>query len=294
MGAFWNMTGYTYCHDPTVYLEDGRWYGFCTGDGIQIIKSEDGGKGWEHAGQVFLEPLKIWSENVPPHRGLNVWAPDLEYFNDRVWLYYSISTFNSQTSAIFLASADSIGTGSWRDDGLILKSADDYNAIDPNLVIDKDGNPWLSFGSHWGGLKIVSVDPKTMHPDGEIIAIASRDNYENSMEAPSIIYHSDTDYYYLFLSIDYCCIGVDSTYKMVVSRSKDITGPYVDKEGKPVIKHPTAGTIFDTGNDRWIGPGHQDVDDKVIARHAYDATEDGASKLLINDLKFDEDGWPTY
>ena len=81
---------------------------------------------------------------------------------------------------------------------------------------------------------------------------------------------------------------------MVVSRSKKITGPYLDKKGNPIIDTKNAGTIFDTGNDQYVAVGHQDVDQKVIARHAYDAEDNGASHLLINDLKFDKDGWPTY
>ncbi|KAG2219794.1 hypothetical protein INT45_001126 [Circinella minor] len=296
VGVFWNMTGYTYCHDPVVYEEDGKYYGFCTGDGIQVIKSEDGGKKWEFAGQIFDSPLKEWDDAVPPHQGsMDVWAPDIEYYNGRVWLYYSLSTFNSGTSAIFLASAESVGTGSWRNDGLILKSAaDDFNAIDPNLVIDKEGNPWLAWGSHWRGLKIARVDPETMQLTGDFTTIARRSSYENPIEAPSIIYNKEHDYYYLFVSIDYCCVGVDSTYKMVVSRSKKITGPYLDKEGNPIIDTKNAGTIFDTGNDRYVAVGHQDVDQKIIARHGYDAEDNGASHLLINDLKFDKDGWPTY
>jgi arabinan endo-1,5-alpha-L-arabinosidase len=55
------------------------------------------------------------------------------------------------------------------------------------------------------------------------------------------------------------------------------------------------GTVLDAGNDRWKGPGGQSVyNNSVIARHTYDATDNGNPKLLISDLKWDSAGWPTY
>jgi arabinan endo-1,5-alpha-L-arabinosidase len=85
---------------------------------------------------------------------------------------------------------------------------------------------------------------------------------------------------------------VNSTYKIIYGRSTNITGPYLDKAGRRLLDG--GGTVLDTGNDRWKGPGGQDVGDGVIARHAYDATNNGNPKLLINDLSWTSDGWPTY
>ncbi|KAI9498397.1 protein AbnA [Zychaea mexicana] len=288
LGAFWEMGGDIYCHDPSVIKEGDRWYAFCTGEGIQVLTSSDSGATWVRAPQIFLSELSWWSNSVPQHSGLDVWAPDVEYFNGRVWLYYSISTFGSKVSAIGLTSATSIGAGAWRDDGLVMVSADDYNAIDPNLVVDQSGNPWLAFGSFWGGLKITAVNPSTMRPTGPIYSIAARSS-SPAIEAASIIYHDG--YYYLFNSIDTCCQGTSSTYKIAYSRSTSITGPYYDRNGNPAMQ--TGGTVLDAGNEQWIGPGGEDVYGNVIARHAYDALENGAAKLLINDLNW-SNGWPTY
>ena len=83
-----------------------------------------------------------------------------------------------------------------------------------------------------------------------------------------------------------------STYKVIYGRSRSITGPYLDKAGKSLLSG--GGTVFDAGNARWKGPGGQDVGHGVIARHAHDATDNGAPKLLISDLKWTSDGWPTY
>lgn len=128
-----------------------------------------------------------------------------------------------------------------------------------------------------------------MKPSGSLYAIASRTN--NAIEAPSITYRNG--YYYLFASIDNCCQGVNSTYKIIYGRSKTITGPYLDKNGTSMTSN--GGTILDSGNAIWKGPGGQDIyNGNTIARHAYDANENGAPKLLINDLYWDAEGWPTY
>nr|WP_243864489.1 glycoside hydrolase family 43 protein [Paenibacillus castaneae] len=290
--AFWNLTGDIGVHDPSIIKEGSTWYTFSTGQGIQVKRSNDG-LNWTSAPQIFLSPLSWWSTYVPNQSKNDIWAPDVQLYNGRVWLYYSISTFGSNTSAIGLASATSIGAGSWRDDGLVLRttSANNYNAIDPNLTIDASGNPWLAFGSFWSGIKLTQLNPTTMKPTGTIYSIASRPNNNGAIEAPSITYRNG--YYYLFASFDSCCQGVNSTYKIAYGRSTSITGPYLDKNGVNMLNG--GGTILDAGNSRWKGPGGQDIyNNNVIARHAYDAQANGAPKLLISDLNWDSSGWPTY
>ncbi|CAM4469414.1 glycoside hydrolase family 43 protein [Paenibacillus tarimensis] len=289
--AFWNLSGDIGVHDPSIIKEGNAWYTFSTGPGLQVLRS-DNGTNWYRTPQIFLQPLSWWKNYVPGHANNDVWAPDIEYFNGRYWLYYSISTFGSNTSLIGLTSTHSIGSGQWRDDGLVIRStsANDYNAIDPNLTIDANGEPWLSFGSFWSGLKIVKLDKNTMKPTGSVMSIARRTANNGAIEAPTIIYRNG--YYYLFASFDNCCRGVDSTYKIVYGRSKSITGPYVDKNGVSMMNG--GGTVLDAGNDKWRGPGHQDVYNNIIVRHAYDAEDNGAPKLLINDLYWDSNGWPRY
>ncbi|ATB39002.1 arabinan endo-1,5-alpha-L-arabinosidase [Cystobacter fuscus] len=286
---FWELTGERISHDPTLIKEGSTWYEFHTGQGIQVRRSDNGTQ-WYTVPQIFLNPPSWWSSHVPNQTRNDVWAPDVQLYNGRVWLYYSISSFGSNTSAIGLVSATSVGAGSWRDDGLVIRttSANNYNAIDPNLVIDASGNPWLAFGSFWSGLKLTRLDKNTMKPTGSLYSIASR---ANGIEGASITYRNG--YYYLFASIDACCRGVDSTYKIVYGRSTSITGPYLDKNGVSMMSG--GGTVLDAGNTVWKGPGGQDIyNDNVIARHAYDATDNGAPKLLINDLRWDSSGWPQY
>ncbi|WIV20209.1 glycoside hydrolase family 43 protein [Paenibacillus polygoni] len=290
--AFWNVTGDTGVHDPSIIKEGNSWYTFSTGQGIQVLKSDNGTQ-WYRVPQIFLTPPAWWKTYVPKQTTNDVWAPDIQEYNGRVWLYYSISSFGSNQSAIGLASASSIGAGQWRDDGLVLRTttSDNYNAIDPNLVIDASGEPWLVFGSYWSGIKLTKIDKNTMKPTGSITSIAARPSNSGAIEGPSMVYRNG--YYYLFASIDSCCKGVDSTYKIVYGRSKNITGPFVDKNGVDMLSG--GGTILDTGNDKWKGPGGQDIyGTNIIARHAYDAEDNGNPKLLISDLNWDSSGWPKY
>lgn len=289
MAAFWNLTGDIGVHDPAITKEGSAWYAFSTGQGIQVLKS-DNGIHWYRVSQVFSSPLSWWKTYAPNMTTNDVWAPDVKTYNGRVWLYYSVSSFGKNTSAIGLASADSIGAGKWRDDGLVIKSDSsvDYNAIDPNLVIDASGNPWLAFGSWFSGIKITKLDKSTMKPTGSLYSIAKR---SNGIEGAFIVYRNG--YYYMFASIDKCCQGANSNYKIVVGRSTSITGPYTDKNGVDMMNG--GGTVFDAGNSRWAGPGGQSIyNNNVIARHAYDKNDNGNPKLLINDLNWGADGWPTY
>nr|WP_235946080.1 glycoside hydrolase family 43 protein [Saccharibacillus alkalitolerans] len=290
--AHWELSGDVGVHDPTIIKEGSSWYVFSTGPGIQVLRSDDGAN-FYRVPQIFLNAPSWWKTHVPNQNPMDVWAPDVKSYNGKVWLYYSVSTFGKNVSAIGLASASSVGAGSWKDEGMVLATngTQDYNAIDPELVIDANGDPWLAFGSFWSGLKLTKLDKNTMKPTGSLYSIARRTINDGAIEAPSITYRNG--YYYLFASVDKCCSGVNSTYKIVYGRSKNITGPYVDKNGVSLMNN--GGTVLDSGNARWKGPGGQDVyNSNLIVRHAYDAEDGGNPKLLISDLIWDSGGWPSY
>jgi arabinan endo-1,5-alpha-L-arabinosidase len=187
----------------------------------------------------------------------------------------------------------------WRDEGEVFASnrRDDYNAIDPNFVADEQGRHWLAFGSFWTGLKMLQLDPLTgkRAPRSKLISIAQRPA-PGAVEAPYIIRRGR--YYYLFASYDFCCRGADSNYYTIVGRSKEVTGPYLDADGKPLLKgygqivlHAKLGK---TG--RWRGPGHvavlKDGSRYYIVYHAYDAQHGGIPTLRITELGWTADGWP--
>ncbi len=290
--AEWPLTGALNAHDPTLIRDGGTWWCFSTGPGVRTKHSPDG-LAWEQGAPLFTEERSWWRDYAPAMRKLDVWAPDLQKFGDRIWCYYCVSEFGKNNSAIGLMSCSSIERGDWRDDGLVLGSKsgrDAYNTIDPSLTTDAAGAPWLVFGSWFDGIQLVKLDPATMKPAEKIEAIARR---EGGIEAPNIIYAQG--WYYLFVSIDKCCAGVNSTYKIACGRSREIAGPYVDRAGRSMLK--AGGTILESSEGHWIGPGGQDVyqDDNhwILTRHSYDAANNGKPALRISDLYWDEEGWPT-
>jgi arabinan endo-1,5-alpha-L-arabinosidase len=298
----WDLSGNLGTHDPTIMEQSGIWYEFQTGPGIYRKYSNDS-LAWIPLPSLLPAKLPWWVNYVPNQAGTDVWAPDVHEYNGRVWLYYSISTFGSRTSAIGLLSADSLAvddTG-WEDEGLVISTNEtdglDYNAIDPNLTIDEFGDPWLTFGS-WndGGIQLTQLDNDDMStgymkPTGPLTSIAAR---PGGIEAPVIIHRNN--YYYLFVSVGLCCRGVNSTYRIFYGRADTITGPYLDKDGVDMVNG--GGSLLEDGDERWIGPGGQDIHDfngtDVIAFHAYDAADAGNAKLLMATLIWDAEDWPIY
>lgn len=292
--SHWGLSGGLQTHDPTIIRESGSlWWSASTGTGIGMKYSTNNGKTWTDGVRIFANEMSWW-RNYAPNMGNNdVWAPDLEYYRGKTYCFYSVSEFGKNNSAIGLTTCSKVSAGDWKDQGVILSSKSGKsgsNAIDPNLAVDANGKPWLVYGSWFSGLHVVRLNQSTMKPTGSSTKIAAR---SGGIEGGCIMYNGG--YYYLFASIDKCCAGVNSTYKIVVGRSTSITGPYKDKSGKDMTSG--GGTVFDAGNWKWIGPGGQDVykngSNYVIARHAYDSENNGTPTLLISDLYF-KNGWPTY
>lgn len=286
------LTGALGTHDPVVLFVDGMYYEFQTGRGVPTKTSSDLLR-WTNGPSVFAQNPPWVAQQVAG--ATDLWAPDISRFNGKVHLYYSASTFGSNKSCIGHATRDSLTSGSWQDQGSVVCSnaggaKDDWNAIDPNLVVDEAGTPWLSFGSFWSGIKLVKLTPEGKRADNEVTALAGRKN-GGAIEAPFIVRRCG--YYYLFVSFDKCCSGADSTYRVMVGRSKDVTGPYVDRAGTAMREG--GGTQVVAGAGAWEGPGHNAVlrTDKgdYNVYHAY-AAGDGHSELRISQLLWDAEGWP--
>jgi arabinan endo-1,5-alpha-L-arabinosidase len=233
-------------------------------------------------------------------------------FQRRVPPLLRIFAIWENTSGIALVTNKTLDPASshfrWVDRGLVLRSrtADDFNAIDSNMVLDERGNAWLSFGSFWSGIKMRRIDPKTgllSSEDSKLYSLASRKKPANipppppglpgnwqAIEAPFVVHHDG--FYYLFVSFDLCCRGTKSNYKTMVGRSRNVTGPHVDATGTPMLEG--GGTELLTGNKRWIGPGGasllQQKDGDLIVYHAYDG-KTGEPWLQISTVSW-EDGWP--
>ncbi len=286
-------------HDPVIIKQDDTYYLYCTGARIPTRSSKDL-HDWQGVRPGPLPEKPQWAKDYVP-KADSIWAPDISFYNGKYHLYYSVSTFGSNHSCIGLETNVTLNpedpTYKWEDQGLVIASdnPDSYNCIDPNLVIDTDGNAWLAFGSFWTGLKMRRLNNDTgllSDEDTKLYSLAQRFTDSGSIEAAFII-HKD-DYYYLFASFDFCCKGVDSTYNVRVGRSEAVTGPYVDKEAVEMMKG--GGTQITYPSSRYRGPGHNSIleeDGKYwIVYHVYDALNGGTPTLRIVPLQWDADGWP--
>lgn len=311
-------TGSVPAHDPVMIRQDGIYYLFFTGRGINMWSSKDM-KNWKQEKPVF-DAVPAWvTEAIPTFRGNSFWAPDISFYKGTYYLYYAVSAFGKNTSCIGLATNTTLHTEDpkykWVDHGKIIQShpgTDNWNAIDPNLAVDNNGTPYLFFGSFWDGLKVVKMAKDRLsvdEPVNNLQTVASRKKDPNSKENPPAVDNNPKDaggnaiegpfvykkgkYFYLFASIDYCCQGPQSTYKMIVARSKKLLGPYVDSHDKPM--RYGGGDIVLEGDKNWYGVGHNavcnfDGTDYLIF-HGYSASDNGRSKLRIEKLKWVKD-WP--
>lgn len=308
-GDFWRT------HDPSIARDGDTWYVFSTRHGepgeLPIRCSKDLEQ-WKLCGSIFPS-IPAWILRQSPQTK-ELWAPDVSYFNGEYHVYYAFSVFGKNTSGIALVTNKTLNPASpdyhWVDRGLVLGSvaSDDYNCIDPNISFDRQGRPWLAFGSFWSGIKMRRIDPATgtlSKADTHLYALAERAEPAHpapappglpadweAIEAPFVVHHGG--YYYLFVSFDLCCRGVKSTYRTMVGRSRHINGPYVDANGTPMRKG--GGTELLTGNQRWLGPGGESVlmgkgaDPDLIVFHAYDA-HTGKPALQVSTLTW-SGGWP--
>ena len=297
------MTGETGIHDPSVIEVGGRFVALGTGrqgptHGAIRVKTSPDGIDWTEAGLIG-EGAPPWAVAALGFKPLNVWAPSISRRGTTVFLYYCLSSFGNNTSAIGVmtnASFDPARPGEgWRDQGLVLmsKDGDDFNAIDPFRIDLKDGRAYLAFGSFWSGIKLSRLNPETgklIRPDTPRIALASRNG--GAIEAASILEHAGK--FYLFVSFDQCCKGVASTYNIRVGRADRIEGPYRDKDGKAMLEG--GGSLLLPTTGRFIGPGGQEAvktsSGEMLAYHYYDGDAFGASKLQFSPILWTADGWP--
>ncbi len=310
-------------HDPVMAYENGVYYVFSTGMGIQQMHSRDMQE-WTVEAHPALRPMAAWTHDSVASFRSHVWAPDVLRYRGRWWMAYSCSTFGRNTSAIGLASTASLATTdsvppTWQDHGCIVASRegrDNWNAIDPAFIVDDEGTPWLAWGSFWDGIQIARLDTTLHIAQGEqprTIArrMALRDTTyaapnptsqhagRNAIEAPFIFRHGG--YYYLFVSHDYCCRGIRSNYKVVVGRATSVEGPYLDSHGKPMTEG--GGKLVVEGDRQTfeaIGhcavytmpdPATGQPHDYFVC-HAYSIAHDGQAILYLRPMEWTAEGWP--
>ncbi|WP_402464061.1 arabinan endo-1,5-alpha-L-arabinosidase [Isoptericola aurantiacus] len=294
-------------HDPALVVGDEGepWFVYSTGSpgksrGAPLVhRSDDGGLTWEAVGTAWsTDEDPGWVRD--PDDGIDgvehYWAPELVQHDGTWYLYFSASTFGSNTSAIGLATGTTLDPDDpdygWTQQGAVWRShaGDPYNAIDPGVVTDDDGQPWMFFGSFWDGIHVVPLEWPTGMPaaDAEPALVATRPGVpQNPIEAPYVVERDG--WYYLFVSWGKCCSGVSSTYSIHVGRSRDVTGPYLDADGVDMAEG--GGTLVLGTAGSMIGPGGQSVSEGYLGYHFYDGDAAGAFRLAIQRLGWDG-GWP--
>lgn len=304
----WNIMN---VHDPSILKTDDGYYLYNTDvrvagtprAGIMVRKSRDLIH-WDWVGYALdgvPKPAGEWTGAT------GLWAPDVAKLGDKYYLYYAASQFGTNQSFIGVATGAS-PEGPWTDQGEVIKTApgDEPNAIDPNIVTDANGDAWMSYGSFFGGIYIVKLDPKTGKPlePGFGTRIAARDHIteDGAEEGPYIVYNPKLKKYYLFVSYD----SLFEDYNVRVGRSDSITGPYVDANGRDMtdtlyapqseIGNKILGGYKFGDSDGWVAPGHNSVlkdgDDYYIVHHARGEADKSWPYLHVRKIVWTKDGWP--
>ncbi|RTQ48147.1 T9SS type A sorting domain-containing protein [Hymenobacter gummosus] len=283
-------------HDPSTIVKEGnKYWVFATGQGIYGLYSTDL-VNWTPAPRpVFVNnAYPGWiNGKVPGFQG-NFWAPECIYQNGRYYLYYSCSTFGSKVSAIGLVTNVTLDPTSpnyqWVDQGEVVSSnaSSAANAIDPAIFRDTNNDLWLTYGSFFGGLRMMQLNASTGKPLGtQAYAVASGD-----VEAACL--YRRGGYYYLFINRGACCQGSNSTYRIQVGRSTSVTGPFLDQSGMDL--NAGGGTPLISGSGRFAGPGHPGIFEEggvsYFSHHYYDTYDNGAPKLGLAKLTWDAASWP--
>jgi len=274
--------------DPTIIkAHDGYFYLYATEDtrNVPIYKSNNL-IDWKFTGTAFTNDTRPRFE---PRGG--IWAPDIEYINGKYLLYYSMSRWGGvQTCGIGVAVADK-PEGPFTDKGKLFISNEIgvTNSID-QFVMEEDGKKYMFWGSFHGIYAIeLSDDGLSLKPGAEKIKVAG-----SAFEGTYI--YKRNGYYYLFASIGSCCEGAKSTYKLVVGRSRNLFGPYVDKTGKDMMNN--GYSIVIGSNSHFVGNGHcseivKDNDgNEWMFYHGVNLNNPQGRVLLLDQVKWDNNAWP--
>jgi len=290
------LDGEILIHDPsTIVQHAGRYFTYGTGNGLPILISDDGWT-WKRAGSLMsATPAGKAGPEVLARGGNNTWAPDVIHIGDKYFVYYSAPATQPR-SAIGLLVGRTLDPQSpeykWEDAGPVVWSdgIEDSNAIDPGVLLGPDGRLWLTYGSYFGYIRLVELDPKSgqrRYPKQAPLNVAI------NSEASIPIYHDG--WYYLLVTHGSCCQGANSTYNIRMGRSRRVTGPYLDNMGVDMIEG--GGKLFAASRGRHVGPGHFGLLDlgqgvqKFSLHYEADLDRGGVSVLDIRPLLW-RDGWP--
>ncbi|AIE87130.1 glycoside hydrolase, family 43 [Fimbriimonas ginsengisoli Gsoil 348] len=299
-------------HDPSICDFDGHYVCLNTnGNGFGMMRTSTDLIHWHVDGPVLPATPDWLQKAMPQHR--SIWAPEaIRHGRDGLRMYYCASAaFGHNNSWIGVAECPHFNllkpTDGWIDLGLIIDSKegrDNFNAIDPSILVDAKGRQWMFFGSYWSGLYVAELDPTTgklLHSDRSDMTLVARNPLDkaNGIEAASAVYRDG--FYYLFANYGLAAQGVRSTYQIVVGRSASPNGPFVDSQGRTMVEGghedvlktsspmfgPGGGAAFRDSKGRWL-----------LSLHYYDGRKPwhgqvwGVPTLQVRDLLWSPDGWP--
>lgn len=277
--------------DPTIIKhDDGYYYAYCTGNYVPIYRSKNL-VNWASVGNAF-------NSTTRPQfvEGAGIWAPDINKIGDKYVMFFSMSTWGGEWSCgIGCAWSDS-PYSTFHDAKKLFISSEIgvQNSIDPFYIEDEDGKKYLFWGSFRDiyGIEL-SDDGLSLKEGAEKFKIAG-----GLIEGTYI--HKRGEYYYLIGSAGSCCDGANSTYHLVVARSKSIKGPYVSKNGGRATSN-SFDTILSKDPDFVYGPGHcsEIVTDEAgqdwICYHGYQASDvDKGRCMYLDRVMWDSEGWPYF
>ena len=275
------LNGEPYIHDPsTIAFSDGKYFAFGTGGGGLI--SEDG-----------------WTWHSGAQRPGGGVAPDVIKIGDRYYMAYARGgggMSGGHASNVYVMWTKSLDPHSpefkFNDETVVASSdgVEDCDAIDPAFLLDPTtGRLWLSYGTYFGFIRMVELDPKT----GKRVAGNKAVNVAIDMEATDLVFRDG--WYYLLGTHGTCCDGANSTYNIRAGRSRNVLGPYVDNMGIPLLKG--GGKLVAAASGHFVGPGHfgrldlGDGVEKFSCHYEADLDRSGRSVLDIRPLLW-KDGWP--
>ncbi|MGN8645735.1 family 43 glycosylhydrolase [Gracilibacillus sp. HCP3S3_G5_1] len=341
-------------HDPSVIFTNNEYYVF--GSHLAAAKTPDlmnweqiEGDGVNPANSLFEDVTEELEEALTWAQTDTLWAPDVIQLeaDGRYYMYYNACEGSSPRSAMGIAVSDNV-EGPYEDLGLILRSGmteeesasidgtpydeqhypevydatNHPNVVDPDVFYDKEGKLWMVYGSYSGGIYILELDPETGIPfEGQGYGEKLLGGNHSRIEAPYIVYHEETDYYYLYLSYG----GLDAVggYNVRVARSENPNGPYYDIQGNHMLDvKGREGTFFDDesiaptgtkiiGNHLfeknfgepgsetgYVSPGHNSVfvdpetGEQFLIFHTRFPNRGEIHEIRVHQMFMNEDGWP--
>ncbi len=277
--------------DPSVILaDDGYYYLYSTGHGYSIFRSKNL-VDWDRVGSVFND--ETWPAAVRNNRKGDLWAPEIRRIAGKYVIFYTLWFGDVKYSLIGYATADS-PQGPFTDKGILIDSQEIgvEQSID-QFYFEDEGQPWIFWGSFRNlyAMQLDVTDDAVITPKPETKQLFAGTAFEGTT------IHKHNGWYYFIASTGDFSGGTNSTYRTVMARSKNLLGPYLDKNGQNILDN--GFSLLLDKSDNFSGPGHnsnliEDAEGRTwMLYHAYDNSRPDAGRLgMLDEIIWDDNGWP--